>query len=244
LDWVGEEWLHYLDELGVGEMRERKHRKGWEWAQGLYALEKLGMLRHDAVAIGVGAGTEQFIFYLTNYINMVYATDIYGQGKFVNETAFADMVTAPERYSKIPFNRDRLVVKSMDGCDLKFPDNSFDFVFSFSSIEHFGGHERAQCAMKEMARVVKPFGVVVLTTEIVLNGVHHHEYFLPEQLLECCVHGTGLRLIEDIDFEISQETLEHVLDCRHPKYRTASPHVILKFAEVCWTSVSLVLEKK
>jgi SAM-dependent methyltransferase len=225
-------------------MGERKHRKGWEWAQGLHALEKMGLLRGDALALGVGAGTEQIIFYLTNHVGKVYATDIYGQGKFAHETAFADMGTAPERYSRIPFKRDHLVVMTMDGCHLEFPDDTFDFVFSFSSIEHFGGHERARSAMREMARVVKPFGAVIVTTEVVLNGVQHHEYFLPEELLDYCVHNSGLQLIEDIDFSISQETLRHALDCRNPKYRTASPHIVLRFGEVCWTSVCLVLEKK
>jgi SAM-dependent methyltransferase len=140
-DWEGEEWLSLLDAMGIGHMREQIHRKAWEWAQGLYALQHLGLLREDATAIGVGVGIEQIMFYLTNHIQMVYATDIYGEGGFVNETAYADMLASPERYVRIPFRRDHLTVMYMDGCSLEFPDNHFDFAFSFSSIEHFGPEE-------------------------------------------------------------------------------------------------------
>jgi SAM-dependent methyltransferase len=242
-DWEGEEWLSLLDAMGIGHMREQIHRKAWEWAQGLYALQHLGLLREDATAIGVGVGIEQIMFYLTNHIQMVYATDIYGEGGFVNETAYADMLASPERYVRIPFRRDHLTVMYMDGCSLEFPDNHFDFAFSFSSIEHFGGHEAAAQSVKEMGRVVKPGGAVVITTEVILNGVPHNEFFLPEELDRYLVQASGLRLIEDIDYTISPLTLKHPVDFGHPSCRTAIPHVLCKSTNMYWTSVCLVMEK-
>lgn len=241
-DWRGEEWLRLLDAMEVGWARERIHRKAWEWSQGLYALQHLGLLREVATAIGVGTGIEQIMFYLTNYIQMVYATDIYGKGEFADETAYVDMLTSPERYAQIPFRKDHLTVMYMDGRKLEFSDNYFDFAFSFSSIEHFGGHEAAAQAVKEMGRVIKPGGVVVITTEVILNGIAHNEFFLPEEL-EYLVQASGLQLIEDIDYTISSQTLKHPVDFEHPSCYTAIPHILCKSQGVYWTSVCMVMEK-
>jgi len=242
-DWQGEEWLGLLDTMGPGHTRDRIHRKVWEWAQGLYALQHLGLLRDEATAIGVGAGIEPVIFYLTNHIQMVYATDIYGEGGFGEETAFGDMITHPERYAQIPFRKDHLTVMHMDGCNLEFPDDQFDIAFSFSSIEHFGGHEAAARAAKEMGRVVKPGGVAVITTEAILNGISHREFFLPEELDRYLVQASGLRLIEDIDYTLSSQTLQHPVDFGHPSCYSAIPHILCKSGHVYWTSVCLAMEK-
>ena len=57
----------------------------------------------------------------------------------------------------------------MDALDLRFEDRTFDAVYSLSSIEHFGGLAGATRALDEMARVLKPSGIVALTTECVIN---------------------------------------------------------------------------
>jgi SAM-dependent methyltransferase len=242
-DWQGEEWLSLLDELGESERRRSHHRKAWEWAQGLYALKKLGLLREDATAVGVGAGIEKILFHLTNYLHMVYATDIYGEGGFSDETAYGGMLLHPERFCTIPFRPDHLTVRYMDGRQLNFPDNQFDFAFSFSSIEHFGGHAAAAQAMREMARVVKPGGYIVITTEVVVNGFQHAEFFLPHEVDQYLIAPTGLNLIEEIDYILSDETLTTVVDFEKADHPHVLPHVLCKYGDVYWTSICFVLEK-
>ena len=46
----------------------------------------------------------------------------------------------------------------MNGRNLLFEDESFDVVFSISSIEHFGGHKEAARSVREMVRVFSPAG--------------------------------------------------------------------------------------
>ena len=60
----------------------------------------------------------------------------------------------------------------MNGTQLEFPSDSFDVVFSFSSIEHFGGenYSGALKSLKEMERVLKPGGIAVVTTEYIINN--------------------------------------------------------------------------
>src|SRR5690606_17359567 len=54
-----------------------EHRKHWEVAMAVRALEDLGAVRPDATILGVGAGTEVTSFYLATRVGSVVATDLY-----------------------------------------------------------------------------------------------------------------------------------------------------------------------
>ncbi len=243
LDWFGEDWLSYLDQMGEPYHQGNYHRKAWEWAQGLYVLDMLGLINEEANALAVGAGTEQVLFYLANRIKMVTATDIYGQGRFVGKTAHAGMLAEPERYAKIRYRKSHLTTMYMDGTDLDFSDDQFDFAFSFSSIEHFGGHNQAAEAVREMGRVVKPGGAVIVTTEVILNGVPFIDHFQPDELLTYLVDGNDMNLIEELDFSLSDQTLANPVDFSHPGHDLVYPHVICQLGGVYWTSVCLAFQK-
>jgi SAM-dependent methyltransferase len=186
------------------------------------------------------------MYYLANRIARVHATDIYGQGDFADTDAFPDMLLRPEKYAPFPYREDRLVVQYvvqyMDGCDLKYPTGSFDIAFSFSSIEHFGSHERSGQAMREMARVLRPGGTAVVTTEVVLNRVPHPEFFLPDEIDRYVVRPCGLRLVEPIDFAIAPQLLEQPIDLSR-NFSGSYPHVVLKAGAVVFTSIIMFLQK-
>jgi ubiquinone/menaquinone biosynthesis C-methylase UbiE len=59
----------------------------------------------------------------------------------------------------------------MDDTQLEFPSDSFDIVFSFSLIEHFGrkNYSSALKSLKEMERVLKPGGIAIVATEYIIN---------------------------------------------------------------------------
>ena len=86
----------------------------------------------------------------------------------------------------------------MDGRHLEFADNTFDIAYSLSSIEHFGGVEGAGQTMREMARVIKPGGVLAIATEYIIEGPTAHETFQPGDIAEL-VRWSGLALVEPID---------------------------------------------
>ncbi len=105
------------------------------------------MLRDDAEVLGVGAGHEATIYWLTRKVGKVVATDLYRtEDEWSEGDSGADMLTDPGRYWDGPWNPDRLVVKHMNALELEFEDESFDAVFSSSSIEHFGDFARDQAS--------------------------------------------------------------------------------------------------
>ena len=229
-------------------------RKHWEVAMSVRALRDFGALRPDAEILGVGAGSEVTLFYLTRHARRVVATDLYlSPGEWERE-AHPLMLVAPERLSRIPFERERLEALHMDGRWLRFPDDSFDGIFSSGSIEHFGDFEDIAAGAYELGRVLKPGGVLTLATELLLDGPPGSigwpgvVLFSPEKLRREIVEATGLELVDDLDLAVSPRTLASVRpllgmigDVEHG--RETYPLVVLSHEGQLFTSVHLTLRK-
>jgi len=82
----------------------------------------------------------------------VFATDI--------ENYFTHDYEIFRSLRRIP--KERLRIQTVDGRKLQFSENSFDKVFSISVLEHIPEHGDIEC-VKEIARVLKPGGLCVIT---------------------------------------------------------------------------------
>src|SRR3546814_19579580 len=80
------------------------------------------------------------------------------------------MLTEPGSAWEGEWNPRRLVVQHMDALDLRYEDDSFDAIFSSSSIEHFGTHADVARSIRQAHRVLKPGGVLSLSTELRIAG--------------------------------------------------------------------------
>ena len=128
----------------------------------------------------------------------------------------------------------------MDGCQLGFKDASFDVAYSLSSIEHFGGVDGARRAVGEMARVVKPGGVVAIATDWRVDGPPAEEVFTPDEVRQI-LDIPGLRLVQPIDDRVWSRYEIEVVDVRKTPLKT--PHMLLRQDETVFTSVMVFLEK-
>ena len=163
-------FAHELDRFGPEFPRGREYRKHWEVAMAVRALRDFGALHDRAEVLGVGAGNEPTLFWLTNHVRRVFATDLYLQGDGWSCSAHNSMLINPAPHWPAAWNPRRLVVQHMNALDLQYDDDSFDAIFSSSSIEHFGGPAEIRRAMAEMHRVLKPGGVLSVSTEFRLEG--------------------------------------------------------------------------
>jgi len=252
-------WMALFDDLGTyshdvhifsSGHPPQVHRKGWEWNQTIWGLERLGMLTPDARAIGVGAGRECVIFWLGDRIAQVVATDLYGNEQWSTaggREADAAVLEDPQAFCPRPIRGDAIEFRTMDGTDLSaYVDGTFDFAWSLSSIEHFGSHTRSGDAVREMARVVRSGGVLAVATEyLLLADQSHPEYFSHEDFETHVLQASpDLELIEPVDWSLPpQEYLidSVVLPTMADKLRR---HVVLQDGHVQWTSVLVFFRKR
>jgi SAM-dependent methyltransferase len=150
------------------------------------------------------------------------------------------VLARPSDYAPFPYREDALVFLKMDGRRLAFRPATFDIVYSLSSIEHFGGLEGAVAAVDEMARVLKPGGVLVLATEYCLSGPPHHEAFQPAEVARL-LGRPGLRLVEPLDERVHARYEMAAVDIRRNPYQT--PHMAVRDGDTVFTSVVAFLER-
>ena len=242
--WGNPDWMSLLSSLVVQPAdRLSMHRKGYEFTQLLFGLTRLGLVRDDVRVLSVGAGHEAVLYWLANRVKSVVATDMYGGvwqshgAREGDESVIAD----PRQFAPFPYRENHLIFLKMDGTALAFPDETFDVVYSLSSIEHFGGLEGASRAVDEMARVLKPGGVLALATEYILAGPPHHEAFMPEQVRVLLQHPQ-LALVEPVDEHVWDRYEYTPIDLRVNPLQT--PHMVVTDNGSVFTSVMAFLRKK
>lgn len=266
LDVLHRVFPHELGRFGPGYPRGVEYRKHWEVAMAVRAFEAGGTMRPDAEVLGVGAGGEPTVFYLTNHVRRVFATDLYlAPGDWASQ-APPLLMTDPGRFWPGPWNPRRLVTQHMNALDLQYEDATFDGIFSSSSLEHFGGPDDIRRAVQEMGRVLKPGGVLTLATEYRLAGpgpglpgIH---LFDEAELKEWIIDAGDWEPLSPLDLSLSDETTRTALPLvdggadveRHTKKFGAVyfhkldwsryPHLVLTHGPHVWTSVHLALKKR
>jgi SAM-dependent methyltransferase len=243
-----------------------EYRKHWEVAMAVRTLRESGCLIPGAEVLGVGAGNEPTIFWLTNHVRRVFATDLYLGGEGWDESANRSMLVDPGRHWPGPWKRRRLVALHMDARTLEFEDDCVDAVFSSSSLEHFGGEDDVAQAMDEMFRVLKPGGVLTLSTELRLAGpppgLPGILLFDEAQIRELVVGARDWDLLSPLRLDVSAATMateqsfaEAAADVErhvaqhgelifHQLDWSGYPHIVLRDGERAWTSVHLGLRKR
>jgi SAM-dependent methyltransferase len=245
----------------------REYRKHWEVAMAVRTLGDLGVLHDRAQVLGIGAGNEPTIFALTRRVRRVYATDLYLEGGDWRESANTSMLFDPGRHwpSATPWNPRRLVVQHMNALDLAYEDATFDAIFSSSSIEHFGTPDEVRRSVIEMHRVLKPGGVLSISTEFRLAGpppgLPGILLFDADDVRTIFLGDRPWEPVDSLDFSLSAATLATAIpfaeaagDVRrhvethgclvfHRLDWSRYPHIVLREGDWLWTSIHLALRK-
>jgi SAM-dependent methyltransferase len=242
--WDNPDWMRLLRDLKVVTVEKPSmHRKGYEFTQLLYGLTRLGRLHDGIKVLSVGAGHEAILYWLANHVGSVVATDLYEEGRWEScggQEGDERVIKRSKDYAPFPYREDRLVFLKMDGRHLAFGSATFDVAYSLSSIEHFGGLAGATAAVDEMARVLKPGGVLVLATDYMLSGTPHHEVFQPADI-QALVRRPDLRLVQPIDEHVYRRYECEPVDLYKNRFQT--PHMVVRMGETVFTTVMVFLEK-
>ena len=143
------------------------------WSRGYEYAWAAGFCRPGDVVLDAGCGlSHPFKFHLADHCRTVYACDhderILSPGEIQAAVAadFGPDVRLPARYLKL------VAYTKASLTDLPFPDRHFDRIYCLSVLEHLPAPDTA-AALKEMARLVKGDGLIVLTFDYpAINPVH------------------------------------------------------------------------
>ena len=235
----------------------REYRKYWEVAMTLRAFRSLGVLRDDARVLGVGAGREATVYWLTRHVGRGRGDrPLRDRGQLVRDRLERRHAhrsrAATGTGSGIPSGS---TVQHMDALELEFEDDSFDAIFSSSSIEHFGDFPDVRRSVEEMFRVLRPGGVLALATEFRLEG-DRIGYpgllrFDEPELRALLLDGLWWDPATPLDLGISEETVAGAVETREAiadqragiRGWSRYPHLVLRHEQFLWTSVHVALVK-
>lgn len=227
----------------------RDNRKDWEITMAVYGLDSCGAIREDAEILGIGAATEETIGAISPYVKRVFATDLYFEPGSWEEWLPKQFIVRPQDYFPGGCNPRRIVVQHADGLDLPYEDNSFDGIFSSSSIEHFGDEDDIRKAIEEAHRVLKPGGVAAISTEWKISGPgggwDNVQVFDEERLKRVWLDGIDWTLQGDLETSLPDvPRVDFIRSINDREYALNFwPHVILSNGIYEWTSVHLTLVK-
>jgi ubiquinone/menaquinone biosynthesis C-methylase UbiE len=163
-------FLH--DQLRFGDAFpvHREDRHHWQAAMTARAMTEMGVLGPRSQILGVGAGNAPIVFWLTNKVGQIFATDLYLRDGSPAATLYQSMISEPARHWPGSWNPRRLVVQHMDPLELRYDDASFDGVFAIHVLERFSSEDDTAQALNEIYRVLKPGGLASLHLEFQSDG--------------------------------------------------------------------------
>lgn len=232
------------------------YRKAWEIKLALKTLRELGAAHPTAKILGAGAGMERTIYELANERDCaeVHPTDLYYSMGVWGDFDGNEFLRNPSAFAPtgVTFDSTRIKPRHADMCAFPFADNTFDGVFSSGSIEHVGtngtpNYEAIAQAAQELGRVVKPGGIISLSTEWKLAGdgwgFDNVVLFDEETLMQYVVEPSGCALVDEPDFTLDCDLSDAcLLSARVAGYMPPIEH-ILSAGQFLFTSVHVALRR-
>lgn len=226
-----------------------QNRKTWEIAMAMYSFDKLGVINENAEILGIGAAKEETISMLSNHVKRVFATDIYLDGGSWQHWYEKELLVDARPLMSSNYNHKRVVWQHVDGRDLPYESNSFDGIFSCSSIEHFGDESDIRKSIEEACRVLKPGGIAAISSEFKIsgdgNGFANVQLFDEDRINKVWLDGIDWSLVEMIDYELDDtEYIDFERSISDKEYQmVAHPHIKLDNGKYKWTSVHMTFRK-
>ena len=137
-----------------------------------YIFRRALHIQPNTTALDVGSGDGLFTIELARRGARAFGVDI----------EHRDLDRGRRRIATLGL-QDRVTLQSGDGRRLPFPDETFDYVISNCTIEHIPDDE---AALREMARVLKPGGMLALTVPADAD----HDEAIPLRLLRWALRRT------------------------------------------------------
>lgn len=181
----------------------------------LKTFDDFNLLGPGKLVCGVGAGTGPATFAMAERGCVVLATDRYLDITPRSDAAPAAMMVRPWQYTHRAYARGGVIPIHSDPRALRLPSNHVDGVYASGEIARLGSPGSLAAAMEEIARILKPGGVVSLTAEFLLEGPNGSGTFddaflllTPDMIRKYIVEPSGLELLDPPSFSVSPATFD------------------------------------
>src|SRR6185312_9127948 len=189
--------------------------KQWQWAMALRSLEAAGAASPGKWVAGIGAGSEPTLYALARRGAYVFAVDRYLARTPWSDAAPTGMMIDPERHGSIDAPHGRIIPLYSSALRINLPSDALDAVFCCGLFERLGSLDAVALAAREIGRILKPGGVAVVATEMLLDGPADRGGFDDSMLLftqalleRCVVRASALALREPLHLGQSDATFE------------------------------------
>ena len=231
----------------------RFNRKQWEFVYICQTLFERGYLREGLSAIGFGVGKEPLVSYFASHGVKVLATDL-----DLNKAQELGWVSSDQHSDNLSGLNERQLCDSekfnalasfrtVDMNHIPKDIGAFDFCWSSCAFEHLGSIRKGLDFVMNSARLLKPGGIAVHTTEYNVTSnsktLDNNPSFVifrrcDIELLVGELKAEGFE-VEPIDFSSGEDELERYVDL--PPYLD-EPHLRLLLAnEYVSTSLGLII---
>lgn len=144
-------------------------------------------------------------------------TKVYVSDYFELWDGLGDLGHWTELWTRCAPKPEKLVCEHQDMTKLSYPDNFFDIVISTSVVEHLFNQADGQgdtLAMQEMARVCKPGGILLLSTDMApeskwVSGTHYYSY---DDLFSRLIEPSGCVLQGAHDFSLTDSECDAITE--------------------------------
>jgi SAM-dependent methyltransferase len=165
----------------IREMHEQRifHRKQWEFCYIMRELEEGGALTAGNRGVGFAVGREPMPSAIAARGVDVVISDLptddtisSAWGSSNQHAASIEQAHKPDLVDLATFKK-HASFRAVDMNDVPYDllNGTFDFAWSSSSLEHVGSCKRARRFLRKSVNAVKPGGLVVHTTEVVLSSL-------------------------------------------------------------------------
>lgn len=168
----------------------------------------------------LGARDGAFGAWLTREAEHVYVSDYFNEWGKGTEYDLGQIDIWTQLWQSIAPNPDRLTCEHQDMTKLTYADNTFDHTISTSVIEHI--HNQVEyrgdmVAIREMVRVTKPGGYILLSTDMTAGPSKWHSgtfYYNEVDLYDRIINPSKCAVVGSIDFTFGSEnnTDENIRD--------------------------------
>ena len=152
-----------------------------------------------------------FCSWLTQFVDKIYVSDYFEEWGKNTEHDLGSYEYWDKKWKECAYNPEKIITECQDLMKLTYPDNYFDITICSSVIEHTfpqNNHMGDMTAIREIVRITKPGGYILLSTDMTDNKTKWHSgtmYYNEIDLFDRIINPSKCTIVGDYDFNFNNE---------------------------------------